>query len=180
MRVAILAAGIWCTAVGVLSAADQVTYEDKDGVTYRVTTRTVKRPILETKIQAQERTIYRQKVTTELQTVNRSYPVQTTRYQWMPVWQKSWNPFSPPYLVYRQVAVTDWETRQETVQIPVTKTEMVPEKLVDQTPVTTQRFVEDTYTERVAVGAKPQTAVATAPKLTPRTAETGKSDDDRR
>lgn len=169
MRLLVLLALLSATSVrGPLWAQDRVSYEEKDGVTYRVVTRTVRRPLLETQLQTQERTVYRPKVTTELQTVNRSYPVQTIRFEWTPVWERSWNPFAPPPLVYRQRPIVQWENRQENVKIPVSKTELVAEKVVDTLPVTQLRFVEDTYTlERVAIGSRPPTAVAAIPAASP-------------
>jgi hypothetical protein len=44
------------------------------------------------------------------------------------------------------------ETRSETVRVPVTKQEYVPQKQVQQVPVTNTRLAEETHIHRVAVG----------------------------
>ena len=53
------------------------------------------------------------------------------------------------------------------MQIPVTRREVVPEKITTTVPVTTQRFAEDEYISRVAVSAKPQTATGVGPSSDP-------------
>jgi hypothetical protein len=77
--------------------------------------------------------------------------VPITEYQWQPRWEYGWNVFAPPSLVYRQVPVTRWETRKETVRVPVTRRELIPEKQVENVPVTRQKFAEREIITRVEV-----------------------------
>lgn len=151
-------------AVGLLSAsllsgvvaADEVRYVEKDGVTYQETRRVVPRPVLETRMEPREQTIYRDKYSTDFHQSERKYMAPVTEYRWEPQWVTPWNPFSAPYVTYRWVPVTRWVERSETVRIPVTRREVVPEKITTNVPVTTQRIVEDEHISRVAVSAKPQ------------------------
>jgi hypothetical protein len=135
--------------------ADDVRYFEKDGVTYRETRQVVRRPVVETRMEARDCTVYRDKFTTELQDTPRSFPVAITEYHWVPVWRRPLNPFAAPYLTYEMVPQTRWETRSDTMKTAVTRREVVPEKITQQVPVTTQRFVEDEIISRVAVGSRP-------------------------
>jgi hypothetical protein len=135
-----------------LAPADEVNYFDQDGITYRETVQTTQRTIPRTTMQPQEQTYMRQRYTTELQDTQRTYQVPVTEYQWKPETHRSWNPFSPPYVAYRMVAQTRWETRSETVKIPVAKVETVPEKITHQIPVTTHHVAQESVRTRVAIG----------------------------
>jgi len=156
-------------------AADDVKYFEKDGVTYRETRQVVRRPVIETRLEARDSTVYRDKLTTEVQDVPRSYPVAITEYHWVPVWRRSLNPFAAPYLVYEMVPQTRWETRNDVVKATVTRRQVVPEKVTQQVPVTTQRYVEDEIISRVAVGSRP--ATGTAPGVLPATPDAAPTGD---
>ncbi len=157
---------------GAWLSADDVRYFEKDGVTYRETRQVVRRPVVETRMEARDCTVYRDQVTTELQEMPRSIPVAITEYHWVPVWHRSLNPFAAPYLTYQMAPQTRWETRNDTVKTAVTRRQVVPEKITQQVPVTTQRFVEDEIISRVAVGTRPAAtaAPAAAPAAVPATA----------
>jgi hypothetical protein len=132
--------------------ADEVKYLDEDGITYRETTQTTQRPVAHTTMQQRDYTYNRPRYTTELQEVQRNYQVPITEYQWKPETHRTWNPFAQPYVAYRLVPQTRWETRSETVKIPVSKVEVVPEKVTQQVPVTTQRIAQEKVVTRVAIG----------------------------
>jgi hypothetical protein len=148
---ATLALATWHTGL----RADEVRYFEKDGVTYRETRQVVRRPVVETKLEARDCTVYRDKLTTQLQDTPRTIPVAITEYHWVPVWHRPLNPFAAPYLTYQMVPQTRWESRSDTVKTAVTRREVVPEKITQHVPVTTQRFVEDEIISRVAVGTRP-------------------------
>jgi hypothetical protein len=137
-------------------AADEVRYFEKDGVTYQETRRVIRRPITDNRVEPREQTIYREKYSTDFQSSDRRYMAPVTEYQWQPEWVTPWNPFSSAYVTYRWVPVTRWVEKNETVRIPVTRRDVVPEKITTNVVVPTQRFVEDEYVTRVAVGSKPQ------------------------
>lgn len=147
-----------CCLLVSAALADEVRYVEKDGVTYQETRRVIRRPIIETKLEQREQTVYRDKYSTNFQSTERRYLAPVTDYQWQPEWVNPWNPFASSYVVYRWVPVTRWVERTEQVRIPVTHRETVPQTVTVQVPVTTQRFAEDEYVSRVAVSAKPQAA----------------------
>ncbi len=133
-------------------AADDVRTVDENGVTYRVTTRTVQRPITETKTVEHERTILKEKVSTETKSGSRTYYVPITEYVAQPYIEGRWNPFAQPYVAYHYVPVTRWEPRTEQYQVQVPNRELVPEKQTVKVPIVSQRLVEETYTSKVAIG----------------------------
>ena len=166
MRTSTLAISVALFAWTCGSQADEVKYVEKDGIMYRETRQVMRCPVTETRMQTQECTVYKEKITTEIKQVQRSYQVPVTAYQWAPQWERGWNPFAAPYLTYKLVPQTRWETKNETVRIPVTNRELVPEKRTVQVPVTSQRFAENEVISRVAVGVRPglgPTGTAPAP-----------------
>jgi hypothetical protein len=132
--------------------ADDVRYLDENGITYRETTQVTQRAIPQTSMQPRAYTYYRQRYTTELQDSQRTYSVPITEYQWKAETHRTWNPFAAPYVAYRLVPQTRWETKSETVKIPVAKVETVPEQITQQVPVTTHRVAQEKVVTRVAVG----------------------------
>ncbi len=132
--------------------ADDVRYYEDGGITYRETTQTVKRPIPHTEMQPRDVTYYREKYTTDLQDVTRTYQVPVTQYQYEPHVEGRWNPFAQPTVTYRMVPRTHWETKTEVVKIPVSRREVVPETVTHQVPVTTHKIAEDKVVSRVAIG----------------------------
>lgn len=118
-----------------------------DGVTYRVT----QRSIPTTEYQAREQKSYRPQVTTEYRSYSQTYVTPVTEYQWVARYRGWWNPFVQPYWSHELVPVTRWEARPGTVQVPVARTDWVEETRTVQVPVTTYRTVQDRY----AISATP-------------------------
>ncbi|HTU26965.1 MAG TPA: hypothetical protein VMF30_16280, partial [Pirellulales bacterium] len=56
------------------------------------------------------------------------------------------------YTAYRLVPTTRYETRSETVKIPVTKVDVVPEKITQNVPVTQTHMAQEKVVTRVAIG----------------------------
>lgn len=139
-------------ATATIARADDVRYETVDGVRYQVFTETTQRPITETRYEPREQTVYREKYTTSMQESVRTYQVPVTEQRWVPGYQRTWNIFAPPVLSYRLMPVTRWETRTETVRIPITKREYVPERQVQHVPVTNTKIANETTVRRVAIG----------------------------
>jgi hypothetical protein len=48
--------------------------------------------------------------------------------------------------------VTRWETRTETVRIPITKREVYPEKVTQQVPVYNTRYAQEETVRHIAIG----------------------------
>jgi uncharacterized protein YcfJ len=136
-------------------AADEVKTYERDGVKYQEVRRVVQRPISETHYEPRQVTTYRERYTTDMQQVQRTYQTPVTQQQWVPGYQRTWNLFAPPVLSYRLMPVTRWESRTETVRVPVTKREMIPEQVTQHVPVTSQRIVQDEHVSTYALGTVP-------------------------
>jgi hypothetical protein len=135
--------------------ADDVKYVEENGIRYQVTTQVVQRPINHTTYEPRETTTYRERYTTDMQEVHRTYQVPITQQQWVPGYQKTWNVFAPPVLSYRLMPVTRWETRTETVRVPSTRRELIPQTQTTQVPVTKTHLAQEEHTHRVPVGVSP-------------------------
>jgi hypothetical protein len=132
--------------------ADEVRYVEKDGIKYQEIIQTSQRPISETRYEQREYTTYTPRYTTDMQESVRTYQVPVTEQQWVPGYQRTWNVFAPPVLSYRLLPVTRWETRTETVRVPITRRDYIPEKRVQQVPITTQRLAQEDHIHRIPVG----------------------------
>ena len=143
------------------AVADEVRYFEKDGITYQETRRVVQRPVVETRLESREQTVYREQIKTELRDSSRTVQVPVTEYRLTMCMVDRWNPFVQPSYVYKYVPVTRWEVRQETVRTPITQRELIPEKRTVQVPVTTQRLAQDEVITRVAISAAAPRANAT-------------------
>ncbi len=141
-------------------AQDPVRYYEENGIKYQETTQVTQRPITETRWVPHETTVQTPKLTTTMQPSVRTYQVPVTEHQWVPGWQRTWNVFAPPVLTYRLMPVTRWETRTETVQVPITKQEYVEQRHVQHVPITNTKIANETVVRRVAIGAANSGATA--------------------
>lgn len=132
--------------------AQEVRHFEENGIQYRETTHVTQRAIPETKWVPSETTQVSPRYTTDYQEQVRTYQVPVTEQQWVPGLQRTWNIFAPPVMSYRLMPVTRWETRSETVRVPVTKVDYVPYKQVQHIPVTNTRIAEERVVSRVAIG----------------------------
>lgn len=133
------------------AAAEDVRYYEEGGVTYCERRHIVQRPVVETRYEQRDRTVYREQYTTETQETQRLVHVPVTEYRWEAYWRNRFNPFAQPYLDQRLVPRTHWEVRTETVQTPIVRRQLVPEIERQQVPVVTRRMVEEERISRVAV-----------------------------
>ena len=156
---------LWTAMTVPLAAADEVRYFEKDGVTYRETRRVVRRPVVETRLESREQTVYREQLRTEVQETQRTYHTPVTEYQWATRMRGRWNPFIQPYYTQELVPTMRWEARQDVVRVPVSRRELVPEKRTVQVPVTTQRVAEEEVITRVAVSSTPAGALGGVARL---------------
>ncbi len=167
----------WFAATLVLAAmiapgvrADEVTYFEKDGIKYQKIRQVNQRPITELRYEQRESTAYRERYTTDLQESHRTYQVPVTEQQWVPGYQRTWNLLAPPVLSYRLMPVTRWETRSETVRIPITKREVYPERQTQQVPVYNTRYAEEETVRHVAIGTTAHGTPSVARSESPTTA----------
>lgn len=151
------------------ASAQDVKDVEENGILYRETRQVVKQVIPDTRLEERDFTIMEQNVSTEIKEVDRVYPVPVTEYQWVPYWQRSLNPFSQPFLAYRQVAVTRWENRSERVRVPITTRQPPTPKVVKQSvPVTQNIIAERIQVTRVPIRVtNPALARANAPAGAP-------------
>lgn len=140
---------------GVDASADEVFTQEKDGITYQVTRRTVKRPIAAWETQSRQQVVYREQVTAQTQDTLHNYVTPVTEYQWVTRMHGRWNPFVQPYYSQKMVPVTRWEPRTEIVRTPVIRREHVPELRTVQVQIPTYRMAEEVVESRVALGVAP-------------------------
>jgi len=156
--------------------ADDVSYVEENGVKYQVTRQVVQRQIPETRYEQREYTTHSERYTTDMQEVQRTYLAPITEQQWVPGYQRTWNVFAPPVLSYRLMPVTRWENRTETVRIPSTRRELIPQRITQQVPVTTTRLAQETHEHRVPVGVSTSGSSGGVPSMASRL-DSGSSDD---
>lgn len=150
-----------------ISRADDVKYYEDNGVTYRETKHTVQRPMAETHYEDRQQTVYAEQLQTQLLPSQRTTVVPVTEWVTEPYWVNRYNPFAAPYLAYRTVPRLRWETRSESIQIPVVQRQVVPQQQTVKVPVTTQRFVNEEQISRVAVAVKPGSPIVSSTTTTP-------------
>ena len=160
-RPLLIAIGLICCVASWVQANETVRYYEKDGVTYRETRRVEQQPVVETRTETSNQTVYREESVTELRDTVRERWTPVTEYRWEAFWVNRWNPLAKPYMAYRYVPHTRWERSVDTVQTPVVCRRLVPEKRVVHVPVTRQRMVEREVISRVAVRSTPAPTVAT-------------------
>ena len=147
--------------------AQNVRYEEREGVRYQVTTRTVQRTVPVTEMQDRQQTVYTQQVTTDNISHQQVYSVPTTQYQTVSRLHGRWNPFITPYWTHDVQPVTTWSQQVANVQIPVNRVVWVPQTKTVQVPVTTYRTAEVEETTRVAMSGSPTRTYASAQPLQP-------------
>lgn len=147
--------------------AQEVRYTE-DG--YRETRRIVRHPVTDVVQQDVPRTVYREQARTELQDVHRVYQVPITEYRRESYWRGRWNPFVQPYLAERIVPYTRWESRAETVKVPITTRQLVAETQIDKVPVVTYRYVDEEIISRVPVTNQSATSTYSSAPTTSGTA----------
>jgi len=148
-------------ALSAPTGADDVREYNQGGVTYREVHRTIRAP--QTQIQCVDRpqTYLQERYDVELRDSVRTYRVPVTENQWVPYWRGRFNPFVQPYLTYRNVRRTRWETRTEVVKVPVSTRQLVPVTTNVRVPITTETVVDqDVLVSRTIVGPAPTTSVA--------------------
>jgi hypothetical protein len=151
-RMQIIAMGLVAGAMAARAVAQDVQYVEENGARYQVTKQVVQRPVTHTTFEPRTTTQYRERYTTDMQEVQRTYQVPVTEQQWVPGYQRTLNVFAPPVLTYRLMPVTRWETRTETVRVPSTRRDVLPETMTQHVPVTRTHLVQEEHTHRVFAG----------------------------
>jgi len=133
------------------AVAQQVREYEEGGVRYRETRELVRHPVVETQLEQRQQTVYRQRAEVQHESRTEKYWAPITEPRWVACWKGRFNPFVEPYVSYRLVNDTRWEQRVRTVQVPVVRTQVVPETITVAVPVTRQRTIEEEVIRRVAV-----------------------------
>lgn len=132
-------ASLCCPFHTVAAESSSGYYTDPEtGIVYQKVTKTIERPVVETKIETREQTVYRPQTVTETRPENRTVYAPVVEYNWEPRLHGRWNPFRPPTVQYHHVGRTRWEARNEVVQRSATRTDWVAEKRTFDVP---QRLV---------------------------------------
>lgn len=144
-------------------ADDVKTVTDANGQTWREVHRTIQQPVTETQCLERQRLVYQESCDVQMCDTTRTYTVPVTEYRWESYWKGRYNPFVQPYLAQRLVPYTRWETRTETVKVPVTRRQVVPVTQTIKVPYTTQRVENhDVVVSRQLIGPS-TTALAASP-----------------
>ena len=151
----LVAAALFASLLGAAAPsgrADEVRYYENNGVTWRETRRTVEDRVPVSRMEERTETVYREEFTTEMRDTPRTSRIAVTEYRWEAFWVNRWNPLAQPYPAYRYVPHTRWETRTETVQVPVNTRRLVPETRVVRRPVGGFQTVKREVVSRAPVG----------------------------
>jgi hypothetical protein len=122
------------------------------GIVYQKVTKTVERPVVETRIEQREQTVYRPQTVAETTPHSRTVYTPVVEYSWEPRLHGRWNPFRPPAVAYHHVPKTHWEQRNEVVQRTNMRTEWVAEKRTIEVPQRIVRMQREETTDYQVVG----------------------------
>lgn len=112
------------------------------GIGYQKVTRTIERPVTETRME--QVTVHRPQTVLETKPQVRTVYTPVVEYQWEPRVHGRWNPFRSPTVAYHQVPRTHWEQRNDVVEQTTRRTEWVAEtREVPRRIVRMERVTED-------------------------------------
>jgi hypothetical protein len=137
------------------------------GIVYRKVTKTIETPVVETKVDTSEQTVYRPQTVTETRPQSRTVYCPVVEYRWEPRVYGRWNPFRPPSVGYAHVPHTTWEARNEVVHRTNTRTEWVAERRTVEVPTRIVRMQREQKVDYEPVGRVSQ------PQLGPPSATNG-------
>ncbi len=146
-----IAISIYCSEVGAQSGAGYYT-DPATGIVYQQVTRTVERPVMETKVESREQTVYRPQTVTETKPQTRTVYTPVIEHQWEPRLHGRWNPFRSPTVAYHHVPRTHWEQRNDVVQHTTTRTEWVAERRTVDVPQSIVRIEREQKVDFEPVG----------------------------
>lgn len=154
-----------CGILALPASAQDVRYEERDGVRMQVSSRVVQRIVPVTEMQDRSQTYYTQQVVTDNVSTQQVYMVPVTQYQMVSELRGRFNPFVTPYWTHHYQPVTTWHQQVANVTVPVNRVNWVPQTTTYQVPVTSYRTAEVEETTRVAM-AEPRTYASAQPLST--------------
>ena len=151
--IALVAAGSAFHAT-IAKAQDKPGYytDPNTGIVYRQVTRTIERPVVETKIEKREQTVFRPETVTETKPESQTVYVPQTDHVWQPVLHGRWNPFRQPSVSYQHVPRTYWKPQEQVVTRTQSRTNWVAEKRTVDVPQKLVRMTREQKTDYEVVG----------------------------
>ena len=142
------------------------------GIVYRQVMRTIEKPVIETRIEQRQQTVYKPKTVTETRPTTRRMYIPVTQHRWVPKVENRWNPFVSPRVAYHHVPETTWQVRDEVIAETKTHVQWEPETQTVSVPqqslrMTSQQQVDFEPVGRVAPNATPPTSNPTVPGSAP-------------
>ena len=126
--------------------------DPQTGIVYRKISRTIEKPVVETKLSQQSEVVYRPHTITETKPENRTVMTPIVEYKWKPKLTGRWNPSRPPSIRYEKVPHTTWEARTEVVHRTKTTTQWIAENRTLEIPTKTVRTSREHSVAYEAVG----------------------------
>ena len=121
---------VYCTSASAQAPASNsrgLFTDPQTGIVYRQVSKTVERPVIETKVEKQNQTVYRPEIVTETKPENRTVYTPVVEYKWQPRLHGRWNPFQQPTVAYHHVPETRWEARNQVVNRTESRTKWIAE-----------------------------------------------------
>jgi len=131
--------------------AQDVRLVQQNGTKFVESTETVRQPVVDTTVERQEQTVYREEYITQMRETQQTYFAPVTEYRWEPRVHGRLNPFRPNTVAYHLVPHTRWEPRTHTIRTPVTTRQLRPQTRVVEVPRRRIGFVEQQRTTRTAL-----------------------------
>ena len=160
-----------CLAFATTLSAQDVRLVQQNGSQFVESTQTVRQPVVNTTVERQEQTVYREEYITQMNESQQTYLAPVTEYHWEPRVHGRLNPFRPNTVAYHLVPRTRWEARTHTVRTPVTTRQLRPETRVVEIPRRELSFAEQQQTTRTALTPSSSftsgNTVVAAPSSTP-------------
>ena len=151
--IALVTAGTSITLITSEATAQTGFFTDpQTGIVYRKISRTIEKPVVQTKIRQQSEVVYRPHTITETKPENRTVITPVVEYKWKPKLSGRWNPFRPPSVRYERVPLTTWEARTEVIHKTKTTTQWVAENRTMEIPINTVRTSREHSVAYEAVG----------------------------
>jgi len=122
------------------------------GIVYRQVTKTVERPIVETKMETQQQTVFQPQTVTEVKPETQTVFTPVINYHWEPRLEGRWNPFRQPTVSYHHVPRAHWQAQQQVINRTQTKTEWVAEQRTVEIPKRLVRIEREQQVDYEPVG----------------------------
>jgi hypothetical protein len=146
---------VYCTSASAQAPASNsrgLFTDPQTGIVYRQVSKTVERPVIETKVEKQNQTVYRPEIVTETKPENRTVYTPVVEYKWQPRLHGRWNPFQQPTVAYHHVPETRWEARNQVVNRTESRTKWIAENRTVDVPRQQVRMQREQKTELEVVG----------------------------